>query len=246
MSRASAGADLVVIDPWWGTGCGVCRESWATDHSIDERLGESPSLVETIYRCRACGTYWQTNGRNGILPISEERARLALAGEPLPVKDGAARLPEFLEIAERTVVVAPDGRLRPPTAPLWDPGSGAAELWQADLLSSVADALQLRRPHLFRWTKVRQQIGSSWGYGMIVDIDELPVRLLDTMDLTADLGADSPDSPVTAFGINTRFLTVRGPLEVWAVGSGPAGRDLVAERASDFAAWRRRGGGPHS
>jgi hypothetical protein len=73
-----------VIDPYWASGCDVCRTSWRLGRTIDEELGRSASLDQTIFHCRVCGTFWQTTGHDAVLPISEERAAAALAGHPLP------------------------------------------------------------------------------------------------------------------------------------------------------------------
>jgi hypothetical protein len=54
-------------------GCEICRHSWERDATIDEVVCFSSQLQTHLYRCRACGTFWEERG-NWIAEVSARRA----------------------------------------------------------------------------------------------------------------------------------------------------------------------------
>ena len=54
-------------------GCEVCRHSWERDATIDDVVVFSSELQSPLYRCRACGTYWEERG-SWIVAVSARRA----------------------------------------------------------------------------------------------------------------------------------------------------------------------------
>ena len=213
-----------IDDPYWASGCPVCRGSWERSRDIDERLGFSETLGETIFRCRVCGTYWETNERSGHpIPISEARAELALSGRPMVPDGGYPPPPETLVIAERQHLTERDGLLVQPSALPWDPVSSSHRLSQANVLAAIGDVLGLPLPHRLHYVVVRSGGLTERGYQLPAARDELDWVLVSSrMLLTRDIGPDSPTAPVHAIGFNRAFLPVRGAHEILAVGRGAA------------------------
>ena len=74
------------VERWEDNGCAECRARWTRSPAAEPReLGESASFMVTVYRCGACGAYWES-GYVNPREISRE--------------DAAARLPD-LESRER-------------------------------------------------------------------------------------------------------------------------------------------------
>jgi hypothetical protein len=208
-------------DPYWASGCPVCRGSWARSRDIDERLGFSETLQETIFHCRVCGTYWETNERSGNpISISQARAELALSGRPMIPEGGYPPPPETMVITERQQLTERDGLLVQPSALPWDRVASSAEVSQAYILAAIADVLDLPLPHRFDYAVVRQNGLTERGYLLRAARDELDWGLVSSrMLLTRDIGPDTPTGPVRAIGFNTAYLPVRGAHEILAVGA---------------------------
>lgn len=211
-------------DPYWASGCPVCRESWARRGEIDERLGFSEALGETIFHCRVCGTYWETNARSGRpIPISAARAELALSGRPMIPEGGYPPPPEYVVIEQRQQLTERDGLLVLPSAFPWDPIASSHELSQAQVLAAIGDVLGLPLPHRLHHVTVRAGGLTESGYQLPAMRDQLDWDLVASrMLLTRDIGPDTETGPVRAIGFNTPFLRSRGAHEILAVGRGAA------------------------
>jgi hypothetical protein len=210
-----------LLDAYWASGCPVCRGSWAASHEIDERLGYSETLQETIFLCRACGTYWQTTERAGPIPISAARAELALSGRPMVPDGGYPPPPETVVIEERQQLTERDGLLVQPSAFPWDPVASSDQLSQAQVLAAIADVLGLPLPHRMHHVVVRGNGLTERGYQLPAARDELDWEVVASrMLLTPDIGPDTSTGPVHAIGYNTPFLSMRGAHEILAVGAG--------------------------
>jgi hypothetical protein len=211
-------------DPYWASGCPVCRGSWARSREIDKRLGFSETLQETISHCRVCGTFWETNERSGNpIPISEGRAELALSGRSMIPEGGYLQPPQTVVIAERQPLTERDGLLVQPSALPWDRGASSDQLSQAYVLAAIGDVLGLPLPHRLRHVVVRVGGLTERGYQLPAARDELDWGLVSSrMLLTRDIGPDSPTAPVRAIGFNTAYLPMRGAHEILAIGTGGA------------------------
>lgn len=207
-------------DAYWASGCEVCRGSWARSRAIDERLGFSETLGETIYHCRVCGTYWQTNERGGPIPISEGRAELALSGRPMVPDGGYPPPPEEVVITERQQLTERDGLLLQPSGFPWDPVASSHQLSQAHVLAAIGDVLGLPLPHRLNYVTVRAGGLTERGYQLPAARDELDWEFVSShMLLTPDIGPDTATGPVRAIGYNSAYLLVRGAHEILAVGA---------------------------